>query len=84
MWYDVAIWIEQPPSFPKYVGYIQAASAFQAVENTMRFYGVSKAVYASSRALNGSIIYRCVKVALCGRELVTRAPINTETIMRPL
>src|SRR5437899_125514 len=63
-WFDVALW----PSglgenrLPLYVGYIKASTAFQAIEDVMRNYGVPRVSYACACALDGSIRYRACKV----------------------
>lgn len=58
-WFDVALWSSWPSMFPRYTSYVQASSAFDAIAQLMRHYGLWKVAYASSRALDGSIIYRC-------------------------
>lgn len=63
-WFDVAIWPAGlgENRLPQYVGYINAATAFQAIEDVMRNYGLSRIGYACARALDGSICYRAFKV----------------------
>ncbi len=63
-WFDVALWSSWPSTFPHYVSYVEASSAFDAVERLMRHHGFWKIAYASVRACDGSIVYRCHKVYL--------------------
>jgi hypothetical protein len=60
-WFSVALWKVWPSLWPDYVGFIESPSAFAAIENTMHFYRLSWVAYASARALDGSIVYRCYK-----------------------
>ncbi|GCE06351.1 hypothetical protein [Dictyobacter aurantiacus] len=63
-WFDVAIWPAGlgENRMPLYAGYIKAATAFQAIEDAMRNYGLCRIAYACARALDGSICYRAFKV----------------------
>ncbi len=64
-WYDVALWSGWPPRassvFPEYIGYVEAVTAFAAIERLMCCYKVACAAFAVARARDGSINYRCHK-----------------------
>jgi hypothetical protein len=62
-WFDVALWRGASHDlFPLFEGYMQASSAFAAIEGMMRFYRLWSVSYASARALDGSLVYRAHRV----------------------
>jgi hypothetical protein len=62
-WFDVALWRGVSCDlFPLFEGYMQALSAFAAIEGMMRFYRLWSVSYASARALDGSLVYRAHRV----------------------
>ncbi|GCE20368.1 hypothetical protein [Dictyobacter kobayashii] len=63
-WFDVALWSYglAENRFPLHMGYMQALTAYQAIEDAMRYYGLPRVGYACARALDGSICYRAYKV----------------------
>ncbi len=62
-WFDVALWRDASRDlFPLFEGYMQAPSAFVAIEDMMRFYRLWSVSYACARALNGSLVYRAYRV----------------------
>ena len=62
-WFDVALWRGVSRDlFPLFEGYMQAPSAFTAIEDMMRFYRLWSVSYASARALDGSLVYRAYRV----------------------
>ncbi len=63
-WFDVALWSSWPSTFPNYVSYVAASSAFDAVERLMRHHGFWKIAYASVRGCDNSVVYRCYGVCL--------------------
>ena len=63
-WFDVALWSSWPSTFPRYVSYVNAGSAFDAVERLMRHHGFWKIAYASVRGCDEPIVYQCHKVVL--------------------
>jgi hypothetical protein len=62
-WFDVALWRDWSRDlFPMFEGYMQASSAFAAIEGMMRFYRLWSVSSASARALDGSLVYRAHRV----------------------
>ena|SRR5947209_5066641 len=70
--FDVALWRRwsccAPASactgFPEYVAFVEAASAFAAIEALMRFFDLSQVAYACAFACDGSLMYRCYQLRL--------------------
>ncbi len=62
-WYDVALWLrKEPMTFPEYVGYVEAAHPFAAVEQLMQYYRLRHVARASVRLLDGVQCYRAIEV----------------------
>lgn len=62
-WFDVALWLRaEQKSFPDYVSYVEAVSAFAAVEQMMQHYRLRRVAIASVRALDGFLVYRAYGV----------------------
>ncbi len=66
--FDVALWRRWPSLFPHEVAYVEAPSAFAAVECLMRQTGLRYVAYTSTWAYDGSLVYRAYGVALLLRE----------------
>ena len=66
--YDVALWLSWPSLCPEYVGYVQAPSAFTAIEYLMCVCRVSLVVCAAADALDGSLCYRAWGVSMMGAD----------------
>ena len=62
--FDVALWRSWPSLLPHEVAYVEAPSAFAAVEYLMRQAGLHYVAYASAWACDGSLVYRAYSVAL--------------------
>jgi len=62
--YDVALWCRWPALFPEGACLVDAPHAFAAVEALMRSRGLRRVAYASARAGDGAIVYRCYGVWL--------------------
>ena len=66
--YDVALWLSWPSLCPEYVGYVQALSAFTAIEYLMCVCRVSSVVCAAADALDGSLRYQAWGVRMIGAD----------------
>jgi hypothetical protein len=63
--YDVALWRYWPSLFPGYVGYVQASSAFAAVEAMMRLHNLWRVGYAAACSLDRSDACRVHDLFVC-------------------
>ncbi len=57
-WFDVALWRGWPSLMPEHIAFVEAPTAFAAVECLMRLHRLAFVAHATARALDGSIIYR--------------------------
>ncbi|GHO52189.1 DUF488 domain-containing protein [Ktedonobacter robiniae] len=60
-WFSVALWTRWPDLLAEHHGYILGTSAFNAIENMMRYYRLSSVARAAAHTLDFSIFYRCAR-----------------------
>jgi hypothetical protein len=63
MWYDVTLWCRSGDGyFPLRDGAMLSVNAFAAIEDMMRYYQITRVVYATAYAFDRSIIFRAYRL----------------------